>query len=119
LLLGRGPKQRSVPTDVDRLRLGREIKQNGRMKDWLFRSRVTGEITYGQRPNVTLIAYYVLWAVRRFVKPTGQTGSVVSGVTDGLITVWAIDELARGVNPFRRMIGGATLAWRLRSVMAE
>jgi hypothetical protein len=95
-----------------------KIEQDGRMKDWLFRSRVTGEITYGQRPNVTLIAYYVLAAVRRFAKPTGQAGSVVGGIADGLITVWAVDELARGVNPFRRMIGGATLVWRVRRVMA-
>jgi hypothetical protein len=94
------------------------MKQDGPMKDWLFRDRGTGKITYGQRPNVTLIAYYVLAAVRRFAKPTGQAQSAVNGLADGLITVWAIDELARGVNPFRRMIGGATLVWRVRRVMA-
>jgi hypothetical protein len=27
------------------------------------------------------------------------------------IAVWAADEILRGVNPFRRLLGGAVLGW--------
>ena len=37
----------------------------------------------------------------------------VTGIGRGALIVWALDELVRGVNPFRRLLGAAVLAVQL------
>jgi hypothetical protein len=39
--------------------------------------------------------------------------SALSGVGRGALIVWALDELVRGVNPFRRVLGAVVLAVEL------
>ena len=43
--------------------------------------------------------------VVRIFHPAGTVGTVLRVVEDGSILVWAVDELLRGVNPFRRLLG--------------
>jgi hypothetical protein len=50
-----------------------------------------------------IIAGVLLW-----VAPSGGTaGSVLTVVFKGGLLVWAADEIVRGVNPWRRCLGGA------------
>lgn len=79
------------------------------MIDWLFRNRRTGEITIGQRPNVPIIVFFVAWVLRRILEPTGTLGTVLDIVVTGALVYWALDEIIRGVNPWRRILGAVVL----------
>ena len=80
------------------------------MIDWLFRNRQTGRITVAQFPNMALGVFLVASTLRRFLDPGGWTGTGLEVVATGSLMWWAIDELVRGVNPWRRLLGGGILA---------
>jgi hypothetical protein len=80
-----------------------------RFLDWLFRDRTTGRIVVAQWPNAPLWVFLVATAVRVLFHPHGALGTVVSVVGTGALVVWAALEVARGVNPFRRILGGVVL----------
>jgi hypothetical protein len=72
---------------------------------WLFRNRETGRITVAQFPNVALWVFIVT-VVLRWVVPAGTgTRTAVDAVGVAALTWWALDELFRGVNPWRRLLG--------------
>jgi hypothetical protein len=77
---------------------------------WLFVSRSTGRLTVAQWPNLPLAVFLVVSAVSRIFHPSGdaETWLRVLGVI--ALIAWALDELVRGVNPFRRILGAAVLA---------
>ena len=77
--------------------------------DWLFRNRQTGRITIAQFPNVPLWIFIAGAAVRRFADTHGDVDAALTVVTTAALVVWALLELFRGVNPFRRMLGGGVL----------
>ena len=79
--------------------------------DWWFRSRETGRITVAQLPNLALGIYLVAWAARKLIEPTGSLDAVLAVVAGAALLWWALDEIIRGVNPFRRVLGGAVLGW--------
>jgi hypothetical protein len=41
----------------------------------------------------------------------------VTVVAECALAVWALDEIFRGVNPFRRMLGGVVLAGLVASLI--
>nr|WP_313899185.1 hypothetical protein [Methylobacterium sp. J-090] len=41
--------------------------------------------------------------------PAGLTGTILRGAGTVALIVWAADELARGVNPWRRVLGAGVL----------
>jgi hypothetical protein len=72
--------------------------------DWLLRDRRTGRWVVVQVPNAPLLVWLATVVLRWF----WHTGWLdVIGTT--ALVVWAGDELLRGVNPLRRLIGGAVL----------
>ena len=77
--------------------------------EWLFRNRTTGRITVVQLPNVPLLAGIGVTAARWIVDPAGlwRTGLEVAGTA--AFGVWAADEVVRGVNPWRRLLGAGVL----------
>jgi hypothetical protein len=81
---------------------------------WLFLNRRTGGVTVAQWPNASLTAFIVLSIVLRFLHPKGETENVLRAIAQVALLVWGADELVRGVNPFRRILGlvviGATIA---------
>lgn len=87
-----------------------QIRRLRRAADWLLRNRKTGAITVVQFPNPPIIVFGVAAAIRRFVHPDGNVGTAVSFVATGSLLWWAMDELIRGVNPFRRLLGFVVLA---------
>ncbi len=80
------------------------------MISWMFRSRQTGEITVAQLPNAPLIVFLVAVTVRWIFHPSGTLGTIVAVIATVALIVWAGDEIIRGVNPWRRILGGAVLA---------
>ena len=78
--------------------------------DWLFRSRRTGRITIAQAPNWTLAVWLVTTAALRLGNPQGGLRDALTLVATLALLAWSADELLRGVNPFRRILGGVVLA---------
>ena len=78
--------------------------------DWTFRDRSTGRIVIAQRPNAPLLTWLFCALLRRAVRPSGTAGTVLETGGRAALKTWAIGELARGVNPWRRMLGGSALA---------
>ena len=78
--------------------------------NWLFRNRQTGEITVAQAPNAALIIFLVAALVQHAFNIHGTAGTGLAVVSTGALAVWSADELMRGVNPFRRLLGAVVLA---------
>ena len=79
--------------------------------DWVFRSRVDGRYVVGQFPNAALLVFIVAAILRWLWAPDGTAGVVLDVVATAALLVWALDEVVRGVNPFRRMLGAGVLAF--------
>ena len=78
--------------------------------DWLFRDRRTGRIVVAQFPNLPLVLYLVFGAARLVWPAAGVVATVA-------LLWWAGDEILRGVNPFRRMLGGVVAAATLAGLL--
>jgi hypothetical protein len=91
---------------------GRPEPRVGRVRstfDWIFRSRKTGRVTVVQWPNFSLGIFLVASFVRRFVHLSGSPRSVLDVVVGVSLAWWAVDEMIRGVNPWRRSLGAVVL----------
>ena len=89
------------------------------MFDWLFRNRHTGRITIAQFPNVPLGLFLATAAVDRLFGPAGTLGIALRLLGAAALIWWALDELIRGVNPWRRFLGGAVLAAQISRGIAS
>jgi len=85
--------------------------------DWMFRSRKTGRITVAQVPNWPLAVWFLASVVRWLAHPQGWVHAVLVVVASAALALWAVDEAWRGVNPFRRLLGFAALAWLVFSLV--
>jgi hypothetical protein len=84
------------------------------MVDWLFRNRQTGEITIGQRANPPMVVFGAALAACRVFRPSGRIATALDLVATAALGAWAVDEVVRGVNPWRRGLGAGALLWLLR-----
>jgi len=82
-------------------------RHNDRL-DWMFRSRATGKITIGQTANLEQKIFSGATLIGVLL-PASRLRTGVGVVAVLALVVWAIDEMARGVNPFRRILGGVAL----------
>jgi hypothetical protein len=85
--------------------------------DWLFRDRESGDVVIFQWPNVPLIVFLVTSAAKRFLRPHGGIGTALTVVAVASLLWWAGDEVLRGVNPFRRLLGGAVILVTLAGLL--
>ncbi len=86
--------------------------------DWLVRDRSTGEVVVGQRPNLPILVFLGATVVRWLVVSTGlwtAPETVLRVVATLALAWWAVDELARGVNPLRRLLGAGVLVYLVLS----
>ena len=87
------------------------------MIDWLFRNRKTGRITIVQFPNAPL-GIFLVASVGRWLLDSGQRlGSGLRVLGTGGLIWWAADEMIRGVNPWRRLLGGFVLVGQIVNVV--
>jgi hypothetical protein len=87
-----------------------------RFLQWFFCNRETGTVTIAQAPNLLLWivigASVLLWAW-----PSGDLAAVLKIVVKAGLIVWAVDEVFRGVNPWRRCLGTAVLIYELTTIL--
>jgi hypothetical protein len=76
-----------------------------RIVRWTFVNQRTGRITVAQWPNVALSVFIALSITRRFTITKGTPQTLLRLFSVVAILVWGTDELIRGVNPFRRILG--------------
>lgn len=67
-----------------------------------------GRVVIVQKPNLFIITW-VFAAFLSLLLPSGFTGKVFAAVAFVSIVIWAILEMIRGVNYFRRLLGIAVL----------
>ncbi len=78
---------------------------------WWFENRETGQITIAQFPNWPLWGIAATWLVTALAGSSAP-GPAASWARTGLWLYWAGDEIVRGVNPWRRVLGVAVVAWQ-------
>lgn len=83
----------------------------------MFRSRTDGRIVIGQRPNVSLWIFIVSRVVGAFLDAGTRPAAVARVVATWAIVWWAVDELVRGVNPWRRLLGSTVLAVQIVALL--
>lgn len=88
-----------------------------RVFEWLLRNRQTGEVTIGQWPNASLLLFLGAWTLRWVLNPSDGLDTVLTVVATGALMIWALDELVRGVNPWRRILGGGVLVWQVAGLV--
>jgi hypothetical protein len=85
--------------------------------DWALRDRRTGRIVVAQRPNKALIAWMAASVVLVLADPDGTWGLGLRVVATVALSWWAVDEVVRGVNPWRRLLGAVVLAGLVISLL--
>ena len=80
---------------------------------WCFEDRQTGRITIAQFPNWPLFAIAATWVVRWLSSDGSVVTDIATVAAAGLWLYWGADELIRGVNPWRRLLGAGVIAWQL------
>ena len=68
-------------------------------------------------PNLPLVLFLAAAAVRRFAEPDGTAGTLVTVVATVALLWWAADEILRGVNPFRRILGAVVAVVTIASLV--
>jgi hypothetical protein len=90
---------------MERDRTARRPQQD--LWDRIWRDK-RGKIVIYQNPNIWLIAWAVL-AFISMVVPRGKTSDIVWWASTIVLAFWALLELFRGVNYFRRALGAFIL----------
>jgi hypothetical protein len=77
--------------------------------DWMFRNRRTGRITIGQPANLSQKIFQRA-TMLGVLLPRGRARGVLGETAVVALAWWGVDEVVRGVNPFRRLAGATALA---------
>ena len=68
-------------------------------------------------PNLALVVFGLAAVAGRLFHGHPAVALVLSDVASGAIVFWSLDEMFRGVNPWRRLLGAAVLAFSVGSVV--
>jgi hypothetical protein len=96
---------------------GRQRAPILRAFDWLFRNRRTGRITIAQFPDLALTIFLVTVVLRWFVT-SGTAHTALGWIGVAALAWWAVDEVLRGVNPWRRLLGLGGLAFAVAGLVS-
>ena len=83
---------------------------------WCFEDRTSGRIVVAQAPNWPLWLFLAAFSIEIVLHPTGEVGLAVKLAKVAGLTIWALDEVIRGVNPWRRSLGVGALVYELASL---
>lgn len=75
----------------------------------MFRDRTTGRLVIAQVPNVPLTVWLACTVAGWLVHWTAPWPTVLHTIGTIALVIWAGDEMARGVNPWRRALGAGVL----------
>lgn len=89
------------------------------MVDWVFRDRRTGRIVVGQWPTAPLGVWLGATVLRWLLDPGGGWRTALDVVAGVALAVWAVDEIVRGVNPWRRALGTVVLGGLLAGLLID
>jgi hypothetical protein len=84
----------------------------------MFRSRVTGRIVVAQFPNASLGLFLVASVLHGVVTKPSTMATAVRWFSVAMLAWWALDEIVRGVNPWRRLLGLFGIASVVSTVVA-
>ena len=85
--------------------------------NWFFVDRRSGAVVIAQWPNL-LLSIAIVAGICTLTLPPGSTaGAAIKIVAKGALILWALDEIIRGVNPWRRSLGTGVLAYELWSLV--
>jgi hypothetical protein len=84
---------------------------------WFFRNRATGGVTIAQAPNLVLWVVIAAGVLLWILPSSGNLSVAIKIVFKCGLLVWAVDELFRGVNPWRRCLGAAVLGYELTTIL--
>jgi hypothetical protein len=87
--------------------------------EWFFRNRETGDITIAQSPNLALWVVIAAGALLLIIPSSGKPTLAAEIMFKGSLLVWAIDEVLRGVNPWRRCLGAVVLCYELTTILSS
>ena len=79
---------------------------NGDLWDKFWKDK-DGNVVVYQHPNIFLIVWVALALVSLFVKE--PLSDILWHVSLGVLAVWSLLEIFKGVNYFRRLFGGVVL----------
>jgi hypothetical protein len=79
-------------------------------------NRRTGRLTVAQWPNISLSVFIALTLLVHIWHPRDTADDLIHVSADVALMVWAVDELIRGVNPFRRLLGFAVIISTIASL---
>ena len=77
----------------------------GRQIEWWFRDRRSGQIVIAHVPNLPILLWLATVVARWLVAPDTAAAAVLAWAGSLTLAWWAVDELVRGVNPWRRALG--------------
>jgi hypothetical protein len=84
---------------------------------WWIRDR-RGRLVLAQPPNAAIVVWLAASAARWTGLADERHQDALTRVGQGALVVWALDELARGASPARRLMGAVVLpvvVWRVLS----
>jgi hypothetical protein len=84
----------------------------------MFRSRESGRITVAQWPNLSLAVVLTCDVARWLLHPHGAIAQTLRWTGAAALLWWSLDEIIRGVNPFRRILGIVLLARLVVGIVA-
>ena len=68
-------------------------------------------------PNLALVVFAAAVVAGHVLQGRELASRVLGDLADGAIVAWSVDELVRGVNPWRRLLGGLVLGGSLVSLV--
>jgi len=83
--------------------------------DRIWKDKHGRHVVIWQWPNAYLWAWLILTVVSLFFN--GRTADILSGAGSVVLIVWAVLELTKGVNYFRRALGAVVLVWAVLSLI--
>ncbi len=80
---------------------------------------MTGRITVVQVPNLPLAVFLAAVVIGHLLSGHRAASGAVAWVATGAIVIWALDEVVRGVNPWRRVLGTVVLVASIVSAVSR
>ncbi|MEI9923506.1 MAG: hypothetical protein WDN50_08235 [Bradyrhizobium sp.] len=114
-----GPNVRHFPDAADyfTFRHGQALTMIRQFLQWFLRNRDTGAITIAQAPNLVLWVVIAAGVLLWVLPSSGNPSAALEIVFKGGLLVWAVDEVFRGVNPWRRFLGAAVFGYELTTIL--